>query len=367
MFVDSPLHLRNRLKTISSCLGILFLCLLLPHQAIAKKKRVVLERIIAVVNNEIILLSEFRERFRLLKISLTQITDKAERAKRTKVLRKVLLEKMIGEKLLMQKAGTLRLAVTDKEIDSAINEIYQRSKRGGRDMTIDDFYKMVEQSSGLNKNSYRKMVRRELRTLKVLQTALRDRIRITEAQIRQEYEKTVKEAKKLDPTSGSKKKKGPSVEYNLSYIVVELPKDGNKEKTAVQRKKAATALKLALADSKNFAQIAKKYSEDVLAEDGGKIPAAVAHESISQKTWQKALLKMKAGQVHPKVLEEKKKLYVLFLEKKKSFKNENDLLDYAKVRGRIAKGLRDQMFRRERARFIKGLRRKAVIEVRWKP
>src|SRR5688572_10198106 len=87
-------------------------------------RRVVLERVVAVVNEHIILESELADR---ILPDLADL-DEAERKKNWKTIARERLEQMIDEELAEQAAAEAKLEVTDDEVVKAIEEVKRNNK-----------------------------------------------------------------------------------------------------------------------------------------------------------------------------------------------------------------------------------------------
>src|SRR5215468_8372609 len=88
----------------------------------------IIERIVAVVGEQAILLSELRDRARPFLLRMEQQpTDDAQRAAATSELYRRLVQRLVEEELEQKAANRANITVTPREIDDALNKIAQQN------------------------------------------------------------------------------------------------------------------------------------------------------------------------------------------------------------------------------------------------
>ena len=110
---------------------LLFLiALALPTVAAAQKpaspntgKKLALERVVAVVNDAIILQSELEARLVPVRAEAEQIQDATERRRRLAKLASQVLDEMVNEELIVQAADAAKVEVDSSEVQAALDEI----------------------------------------------------------------------------------------------------------------------------------------------------------------------------------------------------------------------------------------------------
>jgi len=93
----------------------------------------VVDRIAAIVNQEIITLSEVEKMARPLQAEI-ETEDRLERRERMNEISRKVLERLIEERLIDQEAKRAGIKVTGKEIDSAIEEIKRQHGASQEDL-----------------------------------------------------------------------------------------------------------------------------------------------------------------------------------------------------------------------------------------
>ena len=163
---------------------VLGLLLLAPNLARAE----VVERVAAVVNNEVIALSEIYEVGGDF-IAEALSSDASKENRRTAELK--VLDELVAQELMVQEMARLAIDVTSVEVDQALDDI---ASRNSVDRTR---LKQEVERSGLNWASYREGITQELRTMKFDQVVLQPRVSLSEDEVEALYRKKVAE---LEPS-----------------------------------------------------------------------------------------------------------------------------------------------------------------------
>ena len=234
-------------RAIALAFGIcLFLCAAAARVASAD----VVDRIVAVVNDDIILLSDLKERLRpyIEKLEAMGYPPEQEQQMLEK-MKKDFLDRLIEERLTDQQVKSKGISVSENEVDMAIERLKQMQS-----LTDEALGKGLE-SEGLTMEQYRKQLQEQLLRSKLLDYEVKSKIVVTEEDIQKYYEKNIEEF-------GGEKK------YHLRNIVMRVPPFADEdEKLAVRRRMEAVYQKLQ--QGADFAEMSRRYSESSLAADGG--------------------------------------------------------------------------------------------------
>ena len=141
----------------------------------------VIDRVVAVLDEEAIFLSELERRARPFLIDIPASAPAEERAARRQAVLREVLDRMIDDALLRQAATRLHVSVTDEDVDQFIERIARE-----RGATVDQMYEAL-QHEGVSRADYRAHMETEVRRLKVLQQRVRGRISITDADLQEAY------------------------------------------------------------------------------------------------------------------------------------------------------------------------------------
>lgn len=179
----------------------------------------IVERVVAVVNDEAILLSELRRRSAPFLDQVLQAPTEPQRRAAMRQLYDQLLDGLIHEALISQTARKMQIRVTPPEIEQAIHNVRQQSGLADR-----EFWDAVR-GQGFTEAQYRTDVRRQLLRLKVLNQRVRGRVNITEEDLRRRYREEVT-------------RKSREVRFHASHLFFPLPEGGSASQKAAVRAQA---------------------------------------------------------------------------------------------------------------------------------
>jgi len=139
----------------------------------------VLEAVIVRVNDRIVTLSEFRERLRL---ELGQRTPPL-RGEEVRRFAEQLLDAVLQEQVLLERAREKRIEVSDADVDRAIKGL-----REANDLTDDRVFQKALEESGMTVDQLRERYRQSLLLQRTVQSEVGS-VEITTEEVRQEYER----------------------------------------------------------------------------------------------------------------------------------------------------------------------------------
>lgn len=237
--------MRPRLRRVSSCLA---LAAALAYAAPARA--VVVERIVAVVGDRPILLSDLRLRARPFLLQIQQrVPPGAQRAAAESKMFSDLIERMIEEELEAQAAERANITVTSEEIENAFRNI--ASSQG---LTVEQLFAEARKT-GLGEQDYRDEIKRQILEGKMLQLRVKGRVRVTEDDVRSMFERMVREERKQR-------------EYHAAWIVLHVPA-GSSAAARAERAELAAELAERARRGEDFATLARRYSDDSATRDQG--------------------------------------------------------------------------------------------------
>jgi len=249
--------------------SVLFL-LLLPSPAPAQAPSLV-DRIVAVVNKEVITFSELNAAVasaeRQLHRQGTAIPSRA-------VLERQILERLVLDKAQLQKARETGIRVDDLQVDRAVQRIAENNK-----MTLADFRSTLERDN-VPFDAWRQDLREQILLTRLREREVEDKIQVNDSEIDLFLEEL-----KANPARS---------EYNVSHILVRLPEGASPERIEEARAKAQKALAEAR-EGGDFARVAASYSDAPDALEGGNLGWR-QHERLPE-LFAAALAKMKPGEV----------------------------------------------------------------------
>lgn len=307
--------------------------------AAAATQPVTIERIVAVVNDEIILDTELEQFSLLQQRSLPDVESAAGRKAWEEIKRKV-LDQMIDSRLMVQQATELKLTVTQDEVDRGIEEVKRQNQ-------LDDstFGEALKQQ-GLTMETYRKTLRRQILEQKVISTAVRSRISVSDDEVKSYYQQNVRQL-------------GGEKSVHLQQIQLAVADEAGPQE--LERKRALAARIVQMAQSGTpFEQLSRTYSDDATTKeqggDSGWIGPGVLDDNV-----QAAVVGMDPGDVRGPIRTARGFLVLKLLERK------SDVRPLEEVKDQLRKQLYDQQLEKGLQAWSKELRKKAHVEVRLRP
>ncbi|HTN28587.1 MAG TPA: peptidylprolyl isomerase [Burkholderiales bacterium] len=215
--------------------------------ALAQRMELV-DRIVAIVNKEVVTASELRERVSYAERELKrQGTLAPERA----VLERQVLERLILDKAQLQLAADSGLRVDELQLDRAIERIAENNN-----LTLAAFRKALE-GDGVHVDRFREEVRRQIVMQRLREREVDERIEVSESEV----DLYLDEQK----TVGAER-----VEYNVAHILIRLPEQASPERIAQARARAEKARDEARSGA-DFGRLAASYSDAGDALQGGQM------------------------------------------------------------------------------------------------
>ncbi len=288
----------------------------------------VIDRIAAVVNNEVITLSEVDGQ-----IPPNAAVSPGEQVR----LRRQVLDRLIEAVLVSQEAARLNITVSDQEIDAEIAAVREREK-----LTEDEFVRALGQE-GLTLAEYRSRLADNIKRARVVSRTVRGALTIPDAQLQAYYQEH-----KADFT--------PPATLRLRLLLLPVSPDASDAERAVVRAEAQ-ALRLRAANGEPFEALARAHSKGPGVEEGGDL-GTVAAGHLDPR-FEAAVTGLKPGQVSAPVgLEDG--IGLLQLVERTGGEPE----PFEKVRDRIYRTLYEKEFDRALEQWVKELKAKAAIEVK---
>ena len=242
---------RNRI------LHVLVLCLtcVSVHAAEGKRaadtqgKAAAVDRVVAVVNNDVITRHELQDR---LNIAVQELRKQGTTLPTLDALEKQMLERMITDMLQAQFARDTGVHVEDAQLDKSLQRIGQENKFA----TLAEFRARLEQD-GVDYKKFREEIRNEIIATRLREREVDSKLVISDSEI-DNY------------LAAQARQKGAGAEYLLAHILVLVPEQASADKIQASRERAEKALAQLRAGT-DFAQVAAEFSDAKDALQGGSL------------------------------------------------------------------------------------------------
>lgn len=243
------LHLRFA-RLVFSCLAAASLAVA-PLTGGAKElstKGVLLDRVVAVVNDGVVLESELNSQTREIE---TRLQAQHVALPPEAVLRQQVLERLVGEEIQQQHADRAGIKITDEQVNAALEDIAKR-----QNLTLDQLPEKLA-SDGIDYPQYRLELKREIARQILRQRDVVQRIVITPRELDQYLEH-------------QKKTASASNEYNVAHILIAVPQDAKPAQLA-QANTLAHQIDDRAHNGEEFGALAVAYSQSESALEGGSL------------------------------------------------------------------------------------------------
>ncbi len=238
----------------------------------------VVDRIVVVVNDDIILLSELDESFKPYADRIMAFGYSLDEERRTLFnAREEVLNQLIDQKLTDQQIKRSDITVRDDEIDGAIERLKEAN------FFTDEELREMLGAEGLTLEEYRNRIKDQILRAKLVNFEVKSKIVITKEDIESYYK-------------SHSDKYGRIKKYRLSNIIMKVPSFASEEEKLVVLEKMEIVL-TELKAGKPFDIIAGAYSESSYVSDDGGLGLFKLKE-LSPKI-QEAIKNMKAGEFTP--------------------------------------------------------------------
>jgi peptidyl-prolyl cis-trans isomerase SurA len=232
------------------------------------------DRIVAVVNDEVITLHELRTR---LDFAVTQLQKQGTPLPPRDELERQMLERLIMDKVQLQHARDNGMRIDDSQLEQALQRIAANNK-----MSLASFRDAL-QKDGIPFAKFREDIREEMTIARVREREVNDKIVISEGEI-DNY------------LSGDSTGASSSEEYEVAHILLRSPESASPEQ--IQKLKArAEEVYERIKRGEDFSQLAASYSDAPDALKGGSLGARQLDRLPA--LFAEVVVKLKDGEVGP--------------------------------------------------------------------
>ncbi|MFN7426939.1 MAG: peptidylprolyl isomerase [bacterium] len=239
----------RRLPTLLSTLLLAAVLLAAPGAAPAQgpmpARVLTVDRIVAVVNDEVI--TQFDLTLRT-KLAVAQLSRQGTALPPAEILERQVLERMISDRVQLQLARETGIRIDDGQLEKILSRIAAENK-----MTLPQFREAIERD-GMAFTRFREDLRDEVLISRLREREVDSRVVVTESEI--------------DNFLKNSAAQGSNDELNLAHILVRVPEGASPEQLAERRARAEQALGQVKAGT-DFGQVAAAFSDAPDALKGG--------------------------------------------------------------------------------------------------
>jgi peptidyl-prolyl cis-trans isomerase SurA len=199
-----------------------------------------IDGIVAVVNTDIITLSELNRQVALIE---RQMNRRGASLPDRNLLRKQVLDRMVMDRAQLRKAEQLGIRIEEAQVEAAMTKVAEQNK-----LPLEDFLTRLN-NEGVSPDRFREEVRTEITLSRLREKEVESRIQVTDAEI-QSY--------LSNRTQGEAATKKPEV--NWIQLLVKVPSDAG-ENLLNQSRNKADAIAKALKEGQSPDEIIRTRSE----------------------------------------------------------------------------------------------------------
>jgi len=205
-------------------------------------------RVVAIVNNEVVTLHELNSRIR----EITGIPPSELKRKSEDVYleaRRKVLDDLIDQKIALEKIKELEITVSSQEVDRAIERVKEDNQ-----LTQEDLIAQLKER-GISYEKYKESIKNELERIRLINYEVKSKILIREEDIKEYYHQH-----KDEFTSEGK------VRLALIYLKQNDPADKNEAQSLYQKAQEILSM---IKGGEDFSKLAKRFSKGPGASEGG--------------------------------------------------------------------------------------------------
>jgi peptidyl-prolyl cis-trans isomerase SurA len=229
--------------------GFTLLCGILTAAA---SEGVILDRIVAVVNDDVITLTEVQEEGLQTIRRIVQESLGEERERRLRTTERQILDELILRKLQLQEAKKEKIEATAAEVRSAIEDL---KKRNG--LTSDEELQAAMSRELLSEEQFRKGIAEQVALTKLVARQVRSKVVVLDEEARRYYDEHQEQFKDI-----------PQVK--IRHLLVAVPQQPTRDDVLRAKSRIEEAQVLMKLGAK-FSTVAKQYADGPLASSSGEI------------------------------------------------------------------------------------------------
>jgi peptidyl-prolyl cis-trans isomerase SurA len=233
----------------------LVLSVMLVNVTVAEEPLVLIDRIVAIVEDDAIMKSELDDRLYLVKL---QLAGRQEAPPPSNVLTRQVLERLIVERLQLQMATRRGIRIDDL----TLNETMQQLSRS-RGISLEKFRDNLIRE-GIDYVKFREQIRTELITDALRNRVVDSKIQVTDQEV-------------SDFIANQSGNINRDVEYQLNHILVTIPEAASADQITASRTKAES-IRERVINGESFRQLAIRESDGQNALEGGDLGWRKANE-----------------------------------------------------------------------------------------
>jgi len=297
----------------------------------------VVDRVVAVVNAEVITLSEVDRAIGPFLKEVVRAEDRLERKEQLNRVRRQALDTMIEEKLMDREIKRVGIKVTPREVETVIDDIKKQNKA-----TQEDLERALAKE-GMTFEQYKTQIEQRILRTKLVQWSVKVEPKASEKQLREFYEQNAERYRTPET-------------LRPAHILFGIPKEAPPEKVQEVRKNCQGVLDR-IRKGEDFGEMALLYSQDPSAKDRGDLGYFKKGELLP--AFEKELARLRVGEVGGIIRTEVGFHLIKLLDRKGGTP-----MPFEEAKARVQQECFQSEMDRAVKQFITSLKEKSVIDIR---
>jgi parvulin-like peptidyl-prolyl isomerase len=297
----------------------------------------VVDRVVAVVNDEVITLSEVDRMIDPFVKEAVRAEDRLERKEQLNRIRRQALDTLIEEKLIDYEIKKAGVKVTPREVEAVLDDIKKQNKA-----TQEDLERALAKE-GITFEQYKTQIEKRVLRTKLVQWSVKVEPKASEKQLRDFYQQNVERYRTPET-------------FRPAHILFGIPKEAPPEKVQEVRKKCQEVLDR-IRKGEDFGEMALLYSQDPSAKDRGDLGYFKKGELLP--AFEKELNRLRVGEVGGIIRTEFGFHLIKLLDRRGGTP-----MPFEEAKARVEREYSQSEMERAVRQFITSLKEKSVIDIR---
>jgi len=291
-----------------------------------------IDRIVARVNEDIITLSELQEEGLPLFERLRQNYTGKELERQVRQAEREFLDQLILKRLQLQYAGQIGLTASDADINAALKDVLTRNN-----LTQDQLADLLTRE-GLTLQDYKDRLREQIIMARLMNQAVRSRVSVDTSEVEAYYRTHQEEFNQPDGA-------------RVRHIFFRLDQ-GAAQAQMAQAKKVLQEAR----NGSDFASLARRYSEDVTAQSGGDLGLIRQGQALPE--FEEVIFSLHEGEIS-EIIRTPNGLHIV----KVDAVSKGDQRPFSEIRAEVERRVMQEKMEKRFREWTNELRDKAFIEI----
>jgi peptidyl-prolyl cis-trans isomerase SurA len=305
---------------------------------VSASEAVILDRVVAVVNDDVITLTEVQEEGLQAIRKVVQETLGDDRERRLRTIERQILDDLILRKLQLQEAKKERIEASSSEVRSAIEELKRRNG-----LTSDEELKVVMARELLSEEQFRKGIADQVMLTKLVARQVRSKVVVLDEEARRYYDQHRERFRDIP-------------QIKIRHLLVSVPANPTQEELMRAKNRIEEAQAIIKLGAK-FSTVARQYGDGPLASSSGEVWSMKRGELSPEL--ERMALSLQIGQVSG-IIVTQAGFHLIQVEERVT----GNVLPFDDVKEQVRNLLFDQKADAKFKEWLQGLKGKASVEMK---